>query len=172
MKEEQLTVAQALKFTRHDFLNDLQIILMNLDLGNIEQAKKTILATTDKMKHHSLLSSLNLPKTELWLASFEWIHTSFNKMLNCYVKAPISSVDDEDLVISLENSIKKTNKVLDPFSEYHVHFDVISKEKEWSITMEVNGNLPKQENYLKEKNTFTVEGKLLDNIWTFTIRGR
>ncbi|MDS9471317.1 Spo0B domain-containing protein [Sporosarcina pasteurii] len=172
MKEEQLTIAQALKFTRHDFLNDLQIILMNIDLGNTERAKKTILATTNKMKQHALLSSLSLPKTEIWLATFEWIHTSFDKLLTCHVKAPITNVSDDDLVSSLQKLIKQVENVLDPFSEYEAHFDILSVKEEWVIKLSVTGKLPKLEAKCSEDKNFTIEEQFKENLWTFTVRGR
>lgn len=172
MKGEQLTIAETLKFTRHDFLNDLQIILMNLDLGNAEQARAKILQTTEDMKQHSKLFSLRMPKVEIWLATFEWLHTSFTKELTCRVDAPISKVDDEDLVLSLQTIIDKTEKKMDVFSVYTAQIDVLSLAAEWTITIKVIGSLPEAADRLNEKETFLVEEQFAENLWTFTFRGR
>lgn len=172
MKGEQLTIAETLKFTRHDFLNDLQIILMNLDLGNTEQAREKILKTTEKMKQHSNLFSLGMPEVEIWLATFEWLHTSFTKELTCRVDIPITEVDDEDLVLSLQAIIDKTEKDMDVFSVYTAHIDVLSSVAEWTITIKVTGSLPDKVDRLNEKATFLVEEQYAENLWTFTIRGR
>lgn len=172
MKGEQLTIAETLKFTRHDFLNDLQIILMNLDLGNTEQARAKILKTTEEMKQHSNLFSLRMPKVEIWLATFEWLHTSFTKQLTCRVEAPISKVDDNDLVLSLQAIIEQTEKEMDVFSVYTAHIEVFALATEWSITMTMTGSLPERENRLTKKETFLVEEQFAENLWTFTICGR
>ena len=40
MGKKELTMAQALKFARHDFLNELQLILLYIDLGKIAEARQ------------------------------------------------------------------------------------------------------------------------------------
>ncbi len=172
MKTEQLNVAEVLKYSRHDFLNDLQIILMNIDLGNTEKARETILMTTEKMKQHSILSSLNLPKTAIWLATFEWMHTSFTKVLSCQVKAPIPSVDDEDLVSSLEEMIASANEYMDVYSSYDAEIHVCANADEWTIELLLKGKLPALEDKKTEKESFLIEELLQENLWKFTIRGR
>ena len=39
MRKSRLTVSEALKFSRHDFLNELQLVLMYIDLGEPSEAK-------------------------------------------------------------------------------------------------------------------------------------
>ena len=42
----KLTTAEALKFARHDFLNELQLVLLYIDLDKLPEAKQKILETT------------------------------------------------------------------------------------------------------------------------------
>ncbi len=172
MSKAQLTVAETLKFTRHDFLNDLQIILMNIDLGNPEKARESLLKTTEKLKQHSALALLGLPKTEIWLTAFDWSYPSFTKRLTCRATSPITHVNDEDLVYSLQTIIEKIEHELDVFSVYTAYIDVFSTENDWAITIQVTGNLPNANDQLLEKEAFLVEERLVENLWTFTIRGR
>lgn len=167
-----LTITETLKFTRHDFLNDLQIILMNIDLGKPKEAREFVLKTTEKLKQESGLFSLGLPQTEVWLATFDYSHTAFAKVLNSQVKSAITQVDDDDLVLSLQTIIEKTEREMDVFSIYTAYVDVISTKDEWLIILKVTGNLPEAANRLHEKETFLVEEQFEENLWTFTIRGR
>ena len=49
MKNEQLTSRRRLKFARHDFLNELQLVLMHIDFGNIPKAKQAIINATEEI---------------------------------------------------------------------------------------------------------------------------
>lgn len=170
MKKKQLTIPEVLKFARHDFSNELQIILMNIDLGNVSRAKSTIVNITDKMKEHSKLGTLGLPKTEEWISTFEWVFTTFSKKLTTNITSRIIGVDDDKLVVCLESIFPDIEKILDPISEYETHFDVQASECEWSIKIAVSGLLPEKENTLNKNKDFTVEEASSHNLWTFTIR--
>lgn len=41
MNNQSLTISEVLRFANHDYVNQLQLIRMNLDLGRIEESKKT-----------------------------------------------------------------------------------------------------------------------------------
>ncbi len=43
MGNSKLTMAEALKFARHDFLNELQLVLLYIDLDKLPEAKQKIL---------------------------------------------------------------------------------------------------------------------------------
>lgn len=70
--EDRLTVAQSLRHARHDFLNELQMIKLNLDLGRTEQAQALIRTYAEAAMHKSRLSALGLPETEEWLLTAAW----------------------------------------------------------------------------------------------------
>ena len=46
MGNSKLTTAKALKFARHDFLNELQLVLLYIDLDKLPEAKQKILEAT------------------------------------------------------------------------------------------------------------------------------
>ena len=39
MNNQSLTISEVLRFANHDYVNQLQLIRMNLDLGRIEESK-------------------------------------------------------------------------------------------------------------------------------------
>ena len=47
MGNNKLTTAEALKFARHDFLNELQLVLLYIDLDKLPEAKQKILEATN-----------------------------------------------------------------------------------------------------------------------------
>ena len=172
MKNVDMTIPKALKFARHDFLNDLQIVLMQIDLGNVSKAKTAILKTTEKLRQHAMLESLRLPETEKWIQTFEWMFTSFHKTLVCEIKPGVREVDDQVLVAYLEETFQDIEKILDPMSEYVACFDIKTDEDEWLITITVTGALPEKKTVTILKEKFIVEETSSHNLWTFTIRGQ
>lgn len=172
MQAKQLSIGEVLKYARHDFLNDLQVILMNIDMKNTTRAREVILATTDKLKQHSMLSSLNLPETAFWLSTFEWMYASFSKRLSCHIESPILGVDEETLLSSLRQIVANVNEHVNIYSSYEVLIDVCANEADWEISFAFHGKLPANVGKTIESPTFLIEESLQENLWTFTIRGR
>ena len=172
MDKMELTIPKALKLARHDFLNDLQIVLMQIDLGDVSKAKTAIMKTTEKLRQYSMLESLGLPETEKWMLTFEWMFTSFHKTLVCGIKPGVREVDDWVLVAYLEGIFQGVEKALDPMSEYEACFDIKADEHNWSITITVTGTLPEKITAPIIKEKFIVEETNSHNLWTFTIRGQ
>lgn len=172
MRKEQLTVAEALKFARHDFLNELQLILMHIDFGDTPKARQAIMNTTDKMKQVSKLYSLGLPKTEQWLMTFDWVYIAFQKRLSCTIERGNRKVNDVEVVAYLERVFQDVEEVLDPASEYEVQIDVQASPSNWSIRIKIDNALDGKKSIPAARiEDFLVEEKFEDNLWTFTISG-
>lgn len=172
MKHDDLTIADTLKYSRHDFLNELQIILMNIDLGETERARAAIFNATEKIKEQSKLFALGVPKSELFLATFEWQYNVFEKNLHCKVAEPLKDVDDDELVTILQELIEQPMKQIDRFSTYTIDLIVQSEALKWQIIVKITGALPKLEHHTIKKETVQVEEQLDENLWTYTISGR
>ena len=172
MGKKQLSQAEVLTFARHDFLNDLQIILMHLDLGNPSEARSAILKATNAMNQRSLLSSLELPKAQQWLLTFDWVYTTFQSTLTCAVKKGVREVSDDALVTYLEAIFNDVEEVVDPFSEYDVHFDIFADENKWSITIKIKGELPETKKAVSNPDNLVVEETILHNLWEFKLIGQ
>lgn len=173
MGKKQLTVADALKFARHDFLNELQLVLMHIDFGDSLKARQAIMNTTDKMKQASLLAKLGLPQVEEWLMTFEWRYTTFQKTLHCVVEHGERKVNDAEIVAYLTRVFDNIVEVLNPIVEYEVQIEVEASPLNWSIRMMVNdalhGKKPLEATAIKD---FLVEEKFEDNLWMLTMSGQ
>jgi stage 0 sporulation protein B (sporulation initiation phosphotransferase) len=172
MGKGELSQTELLAFARHDFLNDLQIILMHLDLGNPSEARNAILKKTRAMGQRSLLSGLGLPKVQQWLLTFDWVYTAFRSTLTCAIKKGARNVDDDSLVSYLEAIFNEVEEVIDQLSDYDVHFDIFADEKAWSITITIKGELPETKKTLISPDNVKIEEMISHNLWVFKLIGQ
>lgn len=172
MESENLTIGKALKFARHDFLNELQLMLLYMDLGKLPEARRTLLEATERMRHISMLEKLRLPKTEIWLSTFEWRHIAFSKKIQCNIIAGDRSTNDDAVADYLEQLISIVEEVVDPMDEYIVHIAVNATEDQWEIQLKIEGALSGSPFLPQTDGAFEVSVILKDTQWTFTLSGR
>ena len=172
MTKAELSIMDVLKRARHDYLNELQIILMHIDLDNGVQAKQKIISITDDMRHYSKLEKLRMPALEQWLTTFEWLYSSFHKRLICDIETSIKSVKEEELIFWLQSLFNEVENVVNPISEYNVTFTINVSKDSWSLDITVKGELPNKEITIQQNETILVEKTISHNLWTFTIRGQ
>lgn len=172
MAKSEITMLDALKFTRHDFLNELQIILMHIDLDNAAEAKEKILLVTDELKQYAQLGKMGSPALEKWLTTFEWSYPSFRQTLKCDLKSRIQFSQEYELITFLDNLFDEVTEVIQLVSEYDVHFKLTASNEEWSLQIILEGELPVREVLTEPIQTIFVEKTISHNLWTFTIRGQ
>lgn len=172
MGNDKLTLIQALKFARHDFLNELQLILLYIDLGKLPEAKQKIMETTDAMRQAAMLERLGLPAVETWLATFDWMYSVFPKKIRSAITPGIRKADDAVVAAYLEQVFGLAEKMVDPTSEYETQIDVNATSTNWSITVTVDGAIGKLLAAPEVTGNFCVEETISQHQWTFTIRGQ
>ncbi|MBD7983045.1 Spo0B domain-containing protein [Sporosarcina sp. Sa2YVA2] len=172
MESEKLTIGKALKFARHDFLNELQLMLLYMDLGKPADAKNSLLETTERIRHLSRLENLRMPETEVWLSTFEWQHPSFSKTLTCTTVSGERLADDKAVSSYLETLIQEIEKVLDPMEDYTISTVVEATEERWSIQLKIQGLLAGNPVIDDVDHGFEVSTIMQDEQWTFTISGQ
>lgn len=172
MGNSKLTTAEALKFARHDFLNELQLVLLYIDLDKVPEAKQKILDATDRMREVALLERLGLPAVETWLTTFDWLYGAFTKTMTCTIASGIREADDEAVVLFLEQMFSEVEKTLDPNSEYNTQIDVQASASSWSITITVHAHMKKVLLEPVALGNITVKETLSQNQWMFTISGQ
>lgn len=171
LEKKQLSVAETLKFARHDFLNELQLILMYIDLGNMQEAKNTIFNATVRMRQTASLEKLGLPNTAIWLSTFSWRFPSFETTMNCDVQHAVGQ-DDELLVNYLEEVFQEAAKRLDRSAAYELRIDVHSSKTDWFIEFSLNGPAGNLRPAPAAEGMFSVDESISQHQWTFTIRGQ
>ena len=172
MGNDKLTLIQALKFARHDFLNELQLVLLYIDLGKLPEAKQKIMDTTDAMRQVAMLERLGLPAVETWLVTFDWMYSVFPKTITSAITPGIRQTDDAVIAAYLEQVFCIAEKMVDPTSDYAAQIDVQATSTNWSITVTVDGAMDQMLAAPEVTGDFSVEETISQHQWTFTIRGQ
>ncbi|MBE1554584.1 Spo0B domain-containing protein [Sporosarcina limicola] len=172
MGNDKLSVTEALKYARHDFLNELQLILSYIDLGKIPNAKEKIMESTENMRQIAMLERLGLPALESWLATFGWMYNSFSAKMTCEITSGIRQTDDGEVVSYLNRVFKDAVKAVEPTLEYEANLTVTASSTSWSITIIIKGALNNKQPAPETTGSFTVDETILNNQWTFMISGR
>lgn len=114
---KSLTVSEALRFANHDFLNELHLIQMYLDLQHVDEAKRLIQTIAEQSKMLSNVNKLGLPMTIEWLQTVSWRYPAWQVTLNSNVQQAVNEALDAEIVQYLENTVIQLHQVLDPYTE-------------------------------------------------------
>lgn len=140
MKTQTLSINEVLRFANHDYLNQLQLIKMNLDLGREEEAKKVIEQISEQCKTLSNINKLKLPKTVEWLQTIQWRCPAFQVDLNSNVTVPVDMKKDEQIVEYLEKTVIHVYDSLDPYTEQQLIINIESNELGFNLIFDLRGN--------------------------------
>ncbi|QTD41593.1 Spo0B domain-containing protein [Sporosarcina sp. Te-1] len=172
MDTKNYTVTEALKFARHDFLNELQLILLYIDLDNKEEARNAILAATGRLRSMAMLERLRMPSVEKWLNTFDWVHTEFSKQITCDIVAADRVADDREVANYLEQVIRSLAAVLDPMDDYELVIHVTATDSEWRIQLVLDETVAAICPDISTKLNVAITETADHGQWTFTISGR
>ncbi|WP_281864362.1 Spo0B domain-containing protein [Planomicrobium okeanokoites] len=139
--DNSITVAQALRHARHDFLNELQLIQMKLDLGRGQDVKSIIRSRAEAAVQLNRLTALKMPATENWLLTAEWRFPEFRFHLECLAEAGMATKDAAfaDWLEQFFNSLKKQAELA---SDIICRTTLKEHQSGFQIGLELDGNLP------------------------------
>lgn len=135
----KLSIREILRAANHDFINQLQLIKMNLDLDRIDDAKKIIENYCNQYKSFSNLNKLNWPKTVEWIQTFPYRFPSIEFLLKSNVTMTPKVKKDEETVEYLEKTIQRVYPHLDPYTEQQLLMEVEADEEIVKITFDLHG---------------------------------
>lgn len=155
MERKRLTVSETLRFANHDFLNELQIISMNLQLGKVEEAKNYIDRISEGCQKNSSLHKLSLPLLAEWLLTVKWRYPEFHFTITNESMNRIDLHEDVDMqfVLYLEETMIQLESKIDPFVPQNIHFRICSSEEVMKLQVTLQGKwnepfqLPQREPY-------------------------
>lgn len=165
MERKRLTVSETLRFANHDFLNELQIISMNLQLGKFEEAKDYIERISEGCRKDSSLHKLSLPLLAEWLLTVKWRYPEFHFTITNDSLSRIELHEDVDMqfVLYLEETMIQLASKIDPFVSQYVHFYVRASKDAMKLQVEMRGKwtepfvLPQREPYFNAVEVSKVE---------------
>ena len=82
------------------------------------------------------------------------------------------NVNDDTLVTYLEAIFNEIEEVVDPLSDYEVHFDIFADVKAWSIKITIKGGLPETKKTLISPDNVEIEETISHNLWVFKLIGQ
>ena len=170
MTDKPFSVNEALRFARHDFLNQLQLIKMNIDLVRLEEAKAAIDHYTDEVKAFYELSKLNLPLTSEWLQTANWRFSGFQVSITSHIETNCNPNLDMHIRDVLEQATMMLHSTLNPFIEQLLTIHILNVPSSFKMTYEASGEWePIQQEITKATQvTLTHECKTTKN-WRFHI---
>ncbi len=170
MNTSTLSINDVLRLANHDYMNHIQIIKMNLDLGRVEEAKSIIEKLSEQSKILSNINKLKLPKTVEWLQTIQWKYPAFDISIKSNVTVPIDMKKDEQIVEYLEKTVIHVYDNLDPFTEQQLDISIESNEKHFTLLFDLKG---KWEGHLfdhEENNNLKVQTyEQTSNVWKYAL---
>ncbi|KOY81065.1 Spo0B domain-containing protein [Lysinibacillus sp. FSL H8-0500] len=139
MDNQSLTISEVLRFANHDYVNQLQLIRMNLDLGKIDESKKLIQRYSEQLRMLSILNRLQMPQTIEWLQTAGWRYPSLAWQLNGEINKPVTNDIDQAVVDYLNKTVMHIYDTLDPFTEQVLTLDVRVDDHTFAVTFTLNG---------------------------------
>ncbi|MFJ7405105.1 MULTISPECIES: Spo0B domain-containing protein [unclassified Lysinibacillus] len=139
MNNQSLTISEVLRFANHDYVNQLQLIRMNLDLGRIDESKELIQHYSEQLRVLSIMNRLQLPQTMEWLQTAGWRYPSLPLELNGEIKKPVTNNIDKDVVEYLNKTVMHVYDTLDPFTEQSLALDVRVDDHTFVLAFTLNG---------------------------------
>ncbi len=139
MTDKPFSVNEALRFARHDFLNQLQLIKMNIDLARLEEAKAAIDDYTSEARAFYDLSRLNSPFTYEWLQTANWRYPGFQVNITSHIESACNPKVDQPIRDVFEEATKFLHPQLNPFIEQQINIHIECNSSQVKVTYEAVG---------------------------------
>ena len=139
-KEE---VIEALQYSRHDWLNRLQLIKGNIALKRIDRVEQLIDEITSQMRSESVLTSLSAVELTHLLLTYNWSANRFQLQYELDIDPQRVMIDDK-LVTSLLNRLfLKLNEHCNECSDNLLKLELIGLNQQLQINFALTGIIEK-----------------------------
>ncbi|GGM27392.1 sporulation initiation phosphotransferase B [Paraliobacillus quinghaiensis] len=98
---EEEDVVTLLRHYRHDWMNELQLIMGYAQMGKLDTVQKKIQQSVEKAESDRKLQNLPLPKTVIWVMQFNFRFDNFRLKYNIDANEKLA-IDDQRLYDQLE----------------------------------------------------------------------
>ncbi|SFM05412.1 Sensor_kinase_SpoOB-type, alpha-helical domain [Gracilibacillus orientalis] len=116
MKEQD--VVEMLRHYRHDWLNDLQLILGYAQMGKLDKIQSKITDVIERSNKERGLDRLNIPKTMVWLYQLNWRSETFQLHFQSLVEEQPAIIDDEALLAKVQKIFQILPSYQKEYEEY------------------------------------------------------
>ncbi len=116
LKEQD--VVEMLRHYRHDWLNDLQLILGYAQMGKLDKIQSKITEVMERSNQERGLDRLNIPKTMVWLYQLNWRSEAFQLHFQSFVDELPAIIDDEALLTKIQKIFQILPSYQQEYEEY------------------------------------------------------
>lgn len=115
---EEQDVIEMLRHYRHDWLNDIQLILGYAQLGKLDKVQNKITDIIERSNQERGLDRLNIPKTFIWLYQLNWQSDSFKLQFQSMFDQPPVMIDDELLLTKIQKIFRILSSYQKEYQQY------------------------------------------------------
>lgn len=133
------TLLEVLKYVRHDWMNRIQLIKGNLDLGHTENAKRIIDEIILNSRQETRLTNLNLPCLAEWIMTYNWRSRQLTleyEILDDYRNV---SLNDQLITKWMCTLCQEIEKRVDPRGENHLFLSIQERGKAHCFFFDLSG---------------------------------
>ncbi|MFD3449539.1 Spo0B C-terminal domain-containing protein [Microbacteriaceae bacterium 4G12] len=135
------TIVDALRHSRHDWLNRLQLIKANLSLGNVERVQELIDEFVGEAQQEARLMSLGMPLFSELLLTYGW--EGFSCHLEYEVLGEIQDLShfDEALYTWAKSFCATLHSALHVYTENHLCITITCEDEDVCFFFDFRGKL-------------------------------
>ncbi|WP_332647180.1 Spo0B domain-containing protein [Lysinibacillus sp. 54212] len=172
MTKQKLTINEVIRFSNHDFLNQLHLIGMNLDLGRVDDAKAIIEQVSEQCQLLSHLNKIGIQQTIEWLQTLKWRYSALQVTVTCNVMEALNEQFDLAIVQYLENTIIHVYDRLDAFTEQRLQIEIEGAANAFNIMFHLQGkwDAPHFDKEIEGLHIETIENTNVS--WKYVIRNK
>lgn len=152
------TVLDALRHSRHDWLNRLQLIKIHLSMGDMNRIDGLIREFVAEANHESHLMNLNMPQFSEFILTYNWCSNPCKLSFEVLGENKDVSYLDEKLIYWTKELFFILNNSIDVCMENHICITIQILEKN-SFFFDYSGriqNLNAIQQYLEMNNDFSI----------------
>lgn len=139
MDKNEITLNEILRHTMHDFLNNMHLLQMNLDMGKPEEVRALIQKYSRKCNQFFDINNIGLYKTNEWLQTFGIKYNQLTLDVQTSLLNNKAHVYDEALVDYLDRLVCAIYPNFRGYEEQMLKLHLISDEV-LEILIDIDGN--------------------------------
>lgn len=133
------TVVEAMRYARHDWMNQLQLLKGNMTLQKWERVQAIMDDLIVQAQQDSRLTNLGKPKFAERLLTFNWENHSFQIEWEILEEGYTLNMEDEELVTSFNEWFSFINENAKPYGENQLFIRLQKEESTYVFSFEYMG---------------------------------
>ncbi|WP_053588771.1 Spo0B domain-containing protein [Bacillus sp. FJAT-22090] len=128
MESKQKTINEVLRHTMHDYLNNLHLIQMNLDMGRYDEAKNLIRTYSLKCTQFFDVNNTGLLLTNEWLQTFSLAYNKITLEFGTSIQKVGAGHYDEPVKNYLERFVQTIYPLLKGYQEQTLNVYILTAD--------------------------------------------